>query len=620
MNRRRSKNPFLFFLLVLFFTLGSGFSAAWAAASWGVENIALKYLIDREWPPYHIVTNKGLFGFEVDVNEMLLADTAYRIQYDVREDIQDIALLAKDKNWVFLGWRIEDQKLQGRVLMTEPLFEYRWGSFVHKDSSAKKALSSSEFKNLKFGVVGEHFPFSHLKRLGCKNIEVYDTSKEAMHAVMDRDVDVWFEDLFVGYYTMRQNRVYEEIEYRKELETVTPVAIYLTLGNEKLLELLNKRIQQIKDDGTYEILYKQYFGQNSPDHSRQQKLEKRKIQAVVISAIFLCLVGFFLITHYVRKLRKIKDELVLANKKQRDSWERYITMATTLGEGLFFFDPEKDSLFLSSHAREILEITELSEEINLLILGKALLLKLHAEDIPRWQEIRRMFCEHPPLRAQEVTLRMTDAQGETRKWIRFRAEPVNDGVHHVQIGGAFKDITDVKRLEREIDHHKTHDALIGLYNLAGLQAAAAALLVAHEKEGTPVYVFYFSLGGFYEINKNYGHREGDRYLKRLCSRIAETLPEGTLWGRVKPDCFVVFSPSLTTREEAAHFAQKLITIVGEVSYRVVRLDGNVGVSIFPDDGKTAESLIQLAESAAVRAKGRGKNQFVFCSDGEEGGS
>ncbi len=155
------------------------------------------------------------------------------------------------------------------------------------------------------------------------------------------------------------------------------------------------------------------------------------------------------------------------------------------------------------------------------------------------------------------------------------------------------------------------DVVTGLANRAGLNYALAETLegLGDRQLG----LFWLDLDRFKEVNDLFGHRTGDRVLAEIAQRLRAILPPSAVIARFGGDEFV-----LATEIENRLACEKLATrILGEIT-RPLRIDGerlemqsSIGIATRPEDGTSAETLMQSADLALYHAKTNGKNQVCF---------
>jgi len=171
-----------------------------------------------------------------------------------------------------------------------------------------------------------------------------------------------------------------------------------------------------------------------------------------------------------------------------------------------------------------------------------------------------------------------------------------------------------KEAEAHLQFYADHDALTGLPNRAMFSRRLAQALAQATRHGRGTAVLFIDLDGFKAVNDTLGHDAGDRVLKEVAVRLRDTLREGDTLGRQGGDEFVVLIEDATTREGMADVAGKILeTVVRpvEVVGASYRLTASIGISVSPEHGTDAQTLLRCADMAMYRAKEEGKNTFRF---------
>jgi diguanylate cyclase (GGDEF)-like protein len=145
-----------------------------------------------------------------------------------------------------------------------------------------------------------------------------------------------------------------------------------------------------------------------------------------------------------------------------------------------------------------------------------------------------------------------------------------------------------------------------LLNRAALYDRLDAQICWINEEGGALAVIYLDLDHFKEINDRYGHAAGDRVLQSVSQSIRESIRHTDVGARIGGDEFVVILPGVSDRREAARVA-------GVVANAIARLDcyggelrvgASFGISIYPGDGMTTDSLLKIADEQMYKAKVR----------------
>jgi diguanylate cyclase (GGDEF)-like protein/PAS domain S-box-containing protein len=206
--------------------------------------------------------------------------------------------------------------------------------------------------------------------------------------------------------------------------------------------------------------------------------------------------------------------------------------------------------------------------------------------------------------------------GEVR-WVQFSAGVIERDGQPAGLGTAF-DITERKRAEEQIRSLAYLDPLTGLPNrLLFNDRVTVAVAQAHRLRQR-LAVLFLDLDRFKIINDSLGHSIGDRLLQEVAARLLAAVREGDTVARLGGDEFTLLLPAVVRAEDAAKIAEKLL----ESLRQSFRLDGrelfvtsSLGISLYPDDGHDAESLVKNADTAMYRAKEEGRDNYQLYTRG-----
>jgi diguanylate cyclase (GGDEF)-like protein/PAS domain S-box-containing protein len=173
-----------------------------------------------------------------------------------------------------------------------------------------------------------------------------------------------------------------------------------------------------------------------------------------------------------------------------------------------------------------------------------------------------------------------------------------------------------KTAEQNLRFFASHDSLTGLSNRTMFNDRLHQALAQAARFERSLALLFIDLDGFKLVNDTLGHAIGDLLLAELANRLRATLREGDVIGRMGGDEFVVLIEEFTEAGQVAEVAKKLLDTVGRpfsLQGRECQVSASLGISIYPDDGKDADTLIKNADIAMYLVKQQGKNSFRFYS-------
>jgi len=168
--------------------------------------------------------------------------------------------------------------------------------------------------------------------------------------------------------------------------------------------------------------------------------------------------------------------------------------------------------------------------------------------------------------------------------------------------------------EKEILFKKANfDLLTGLYNREYFMYQLKKLLHITQRENKKLAVVFIDLDRFKEINDTLGHQSGDKVLKIIAKRLKKSIRKSDIVSRFGGDEFVILFYDVNSFE-IINILEKILNkikkpvILNDVKYY---LSASLGVTIAPNDGTEAETLIKNADTAMYKAKSAGKDRFEF---------
>ena len=129
---------------------------------------------------------------------------------------------------------------------------------------------------------------------------------------------------------------------------------------------------------------------------------------------------------------------------------------------------------------------------------------------------------------------------------------------------------------------------------------------------TKLAVLFVDLDNFKPINDSLGHLTGDAVLRSVAKRLRQTLRDTDTVSRQGGDEFVILLSEIDSPGSAALVARKLLAALAAphlVGGRELRVTASIGISIYPDHGQDAESLVHRADIAMYAAKKSGGGNY-----------
>lgn len=192
--------------------------------------------------------------------------------------------------------------------------------------------------------------------------------------------------------------------------------------------------------------------------------------------------------------------------------------------------------------------------------------------------------------------------------------------------GTLQDVTEHQKAEEAIRRLAFFDTLTGLANRLLFRDRVDQALGAARRSKRNLALMFLDLDRFKRINDTFGHHIGDQLLQKVAERLntcirtsdSISLTRGDnpspCVSRLGDDEFSILLSNLQSPQDAAKVAQRITEAVS----RPVFLDGqemfvtaSLGISIFPNDGEDADTLLKNADTAMHHAKEEGRNNYLF---------
>lgn len=314
-------------------------------------------------------------------------------------------------------------------------------------------------------------------------------------------------------------------------------------------------------------------------------------------------------------------ELQRAHERLRESDQRLQQAVRVADIGIFDHDHRAATIYWSPELRKIYGVTPEDE-----ITVAGFISRLVPEDRERISAAVTRAHDPAGDGSFDVEHRVVRSDGELR-WLATRSRTVFEDAgaarRPVRSFGAVIDITERKRTEQELQRLLEHeqivartDSLTGLPNRVLFQDRLRQAIASATRDATRhVAVLLMDLDNFKDINDTLGHPAGDQVLVQIARRLAQTLREEDTFTRLGGDEFAVLLPVVSAPpSNVENVVQKLIAALAEpVLYqdRELYVGASIGISLYPEHGEDAATLVAHADIAMYSAKSRRLSHLFY---------
>jgi diguanylate cyclase (GGDEF)-like protein/PAS domain S-box-containing protein len=199
--------------------------------------------------------------------------------------------------------------------------------------------------------------------------------------------------------------------------------------------------------------------------------------------------------------------------------------------------------------------------------------------------------------------------------IEDSASPIHDrGGQAIGAVIVFHDVSAARAMSQQAVHLAQHDFLTDLPNRMLLSDRLTQAIALARRRARRLAVLFLDLDRFKHVNDSLGHGIGDALLCSVAQRLTASVRSSDTVSRQGGDEFVVLLSEIDDADAAASSAQKIITTLvapHDVAHHQLHVTATIGISIYPDDGPDAETLIKCADTAMYHAKSAGRDTYQF---------
>ena len=199
--------------------------------------------------------------------------------------------------------------------------------------------------------------------------------------------------------------------------------------------------------------------------------------------------------------------------------------------------------------------------------------------------------------------------------IQDSAAPIRDRGGHIT--GAvivFHDITEARSMTLKMSHLAQHDYLTDLPNRLLLNDRLTQTILLARRNHKQLAVLFIDLDRFKNINDSLGHLIGDKLLQSVAQRLTACVRGSDTVSRQGGDEFIVLLADVEDPDAIRQSAEKILSTLAEkhsIDQHELNVTLSIGISVFPDDGENAETLLKHADAAMYHAKDSGRNNYQF---------
>lgn len=177
-------------------------------------------------------------------------------------------------------------------------------------------------------------------------------------------------------------------------------------------------------------------------------------------------------------------------------------------------------------------------------------------------------------------------------------------------------LQEIETLQVALKEQAIRDGLTGCFNRRYLDETLEREVSRARREGYPLSLLFIDIDFFKKINDTYGHQAGDRALVALAKVLRSDIRHEDVLCRYGGEEFIVLMPRMPldkSIQRAEAWREKIADIRVSFGNFELSFTASIGISCYPDHGKTPDELARSADTALYRAKNEGRNRVVVAS-------
>jgi diguanylate cyclase (GGDEF)-like protein/PAS domain S-box-containing protein len=308
-----------------------------------------------------------------------------------------------------------------------------------------------------------------------------------------------------------------------------------------------------------------------------------------------------------------KSEIKRLQRRLKESEERFQLAAQGANDGLWDWHLKTNDLYFSPRWLNMLGYSEkefhnsIADWLNLVHPGdkRELSLRLHEHLNKRNSRFRHEY-------------RIQDKAGDYR-WVLAQGMLILDEKNEpYRFAGSQTDITEMKRMEKQLIHDSTHDFLTNLPNRLLFREELGKLMQRSSDQSTLSFaIVQLNLDQFQLINNGLGHLFGDQVLLAVAERLGSLVTEADTVARLGGDEFAILLSDRHNSESVSNFAAKVEAILAvplKVHDQELVLSAGLGIVIRNPQHTNVGQLLGDAATAMHHAKAMGTGNWILFNE------
>ncbi|MGM0418773.1 MAG: transporter substrate-binding domain-containing protein [Thermodesulfobacteriota bacterium] len=304
---------------------------------------------DHNYPPYEFVKNGKPAGFNVELLAAAAELAGYNVNFKLSKWADSVKKLEAGKIDAITGMYFSEERDE-KFDFSLPYLLVSPGIFTSADSKIKNL---SDLEGIRLGVQNKDIMHSYAEN-NYKNtrLEIFPDPYSALLNLAKKKTDaVLLSSKMQGAYYISEKNINNLKYFNADLPPLR-YCFAVNSGNQALLEKLNESLFILKTDGTYNKLYKKWFGKYEKDERYKDLILYISIVSGIFIVLFICALIFSwsLGRKVEQKTRELSGEI---SRRIKAEEQMKITLES-IGDFVITVDKNKQLIWLNPAAEKIL--------------------------------------------------------------------------------------------------------------------------------------------------------------------------------------------------------------------------------------------------------------------------
>lgn len=190
-------------------------------------------------------------------------------------------------------------------------------------------------------------------------------------------------------------------------------------------------------------------------------------------------------------------------------------------------------------------------------------------------------------------------------------------IDHMLLERAIRYAIERKQTEQHLTRLAHYDPLTDVPNRILFRDRLEHAINLAERDQNSFTLMFIDLNGFKQVNDNFGHDAGDAIIRICAERLNACLRRSDSVARMGGDEFTLLLQNIANNTDVAHIAEKVIRAIempADINGHEVVVGCSIGIAIYPQAGRDADTLLKHADMAMYKAKQDSNSNYRFFTE------